>query len=534
MTERVMKNNWHKKFVALIALLLLTSGSLWASDDGVSRGGGIAKFGYTYLDEEGNATVNQETYNFYKGGSLSLDNFHYLFDNGLKITADLHNVTLNNRVLRGVITRPGQYGLALSNKQYRRNYNFSGSDFTRRQTTSGNAYYLPTKNVKLFGGYTHTNRHGIRTVEQSPFPDLSRLATDFRLNSFNVGLQAFDTERNIRFEYRSFDFNDRTTSNIDRDSRSLNVSAFTKIPKYEHIVLSGGYYYRRDQEDQVGTELITHQTWLATRAYISRQFIAEYRFLYARSDQSEELVATDNIVNTASVSYHFDHNGGVRVGYEFRSTDDYSSETKANLLMFAGWYRFTPKLSARGRFTTRTKEVKTGATLLGDEDYTRQQVILKYRFRPSANLALRYQGKSRTNDDIATKIDYNSYTAEANLNPAAYGRFNASYSYYKGQFENRSSSATPDYEFDTHVVTGGIQTVERHNLVFNLSGSYYRSQSDNDIEKFNTTVGVRYRFPHDHFVGVEYSAFNFDDFLVNDKYYTGNIVNIYLIKDFSL
>lgn len=528
-----MKTNWQTKLVIVLALFLLTSGSGWVSAEEKGCGEGIIKFGYTYLDEEGNASVNQETFNFYEGGSFSLENFHYLFNNGLRFNADLKNVTLNNRVINAGLTRPGQYGLAVNNKQYRRNYNFSGDDFTRRRTTSANGYYLPTEHLKLFGGYSRTDRHGERAVEIGPLLEPIIPSTDFTINSFNIGAQAFNTERNVRFEFRSFDFEDRTTANIDRQSRSFNISGFSKIPRHERIVLSAGYYYRQAEHDRTKTELTTNQTWGATRVYFPYRFIGEYRFLFARSEHSEEIIATDNIVNTLSLSHHFNRKGGVRFGFEHRLADDYSDETKTNMFMFAGWYRFTTKLSARARFTTRAKKVESGATLIGDEDFTRQQIILKYRLKPTCNLALRYQGRTRTNDDIDTRTDYNSFTVEANLQPAGRGRFNATYSYYKGEFENRSSDAY-DYKFASHVVTGMIQTVERHKVVLKLGGSYYRSREGNDIEKFNSIVGVRYRFPHDHFVEVEYRAYNFDDFLVNDKYYTGNIVNIYLIKDFSL
>lgn len=514
--------------IMAVALGMVICGGAYAD------GGGQARLGYVFLDEEGNAGVNQETYNLYEGAVLSLDQFRYLFDNGLNVAADLKNMTLNNRNLSAAVSKPGLFSLSLFNHQYRRIYNFGGDKFTRRRASGGRVEVSPANHFKIFAGYNRTDKHGRDFMVLSPVSDTVINATDFTHTALQLGGQAFYPFGTLRLMYRRTDFTDDAGIGNDRKGDAVTVTAFAPIPKFERVVVSGGYYYRRDEHDVTALKLTTNQGWAGVRGRIANGVVGEYRFLAARTKHTGNSLETDNFVNTVSVGRNWAGYGGFRVGYENRINDDLTDRSVANSVMLAGWYRLYDKLMLRGRLSTRIKEVKTGATLVGDEDFTRHQISLRHTEKGWGDIWLRYQGRIKTNDDIKTRVEYNAVTAAVNLKREGYGRLNFTYSYYLGSFENRGISEPDRFEFSDHVLTGMIHPIEYRHIQAAVGGTYYRSRRDRDTEKIGFDFTARYDFTDGYMVEFGYQAFNYDDFLTTDRYYTGNVFRLHLIKDFTL
>jgi len=497
-------------------------------------GNGSLRLGYTLLDEEGNLGVNYETYNLYEGPSLSLDNFRYWSENGLNLSADLKNLTLNNRDLNAALYKPGLFAVSLNNHQYRRIYSFDGDKFTRRRSTGGQGHFYPVRNIKIFAGYNQSDKHGESQYPTRPYGDIIPAATDYTRTSFHAGAQAMYRGGNLRLEYRRHDFTDNTASADDREAETFSANIFMPVPKYEKLVVSGGYRHRQDLHEKSTIEMVTNQGWAAAKIYLPRNFTAEYRFMAARTDHDREEVEIDNYVNTATVGKSWPSHGGLRVGYENRVKDEILKRTTSSGFLFSGWFKYQNRLLLRARITTREKEVTEGATLLGDEGFTRHRISGRYTFAEWGNLALIYQGKFRTSDDIDARVDYNALTARVDLDREAWGRLELSYSYYTGEYDHRSGSEYSNFEFGDHVVTGTVYPVAYRKLQLSGGVSYFRSRQDLDTEKIGGHIGAAYPFYENYLVEARYSVFNYDDFHVIDEYYTGNIVEIYLIKNFSL
>lgn len=516
------------RWLPAIVILLLV-GAAFSADNG-----GRVRVGYVFLDEEGNRAVNQETFNTYEGPSLSLDNFRYLTGGGLNLSADLRDITMNNRNLRAGISKPGRFGASLYHNQYRRNYGFDGGTFTRRSVMGGQFDCTPSKYISLFGGFDRTKKHGGRTMPYEFRDDTTIVGSDYTQTSVNVGVQTFLAGGTLRMEYRTFDFNDDFNVDGDRGARQFSATAFLPIPRYERVTVSGGYQYRRDRHDATDTKLETNTGWGGVRAMLPLGWSLDGRFLFARTKHGSAYAETDNVVTTVAASRSWPRWGGVRVGYENRIADDLINRTVANVLMAAGWVKVDPRLSLRARWSTRMKEVKTGATLLGDEDVTRYMVGARYRDTLYGELSLQFQGRVRTNDDIDTRVEYTAATAAATVDRLRYGVATVTYSYYLGTFENRAAFGVDAFEFADHVVTGTLRTMRWRHIRGMVAGTYYRSRRDCDVEKFGVSVGAEYELPSDMTVEATYRAVNYDDFLVGNRYYTGNIVTVNVTKGFRL
>lgn len=520
------------KHTYIIAGLLSLIIVMTAAGGVLAGGSAKAKIGYVVLDETGNLGVNSETYNLYEGGAFSLEDFRYLTKSGVNLTADLKNITLNNRNLSAAIYKPGLFSLSAYNNQYRRTYDYDGRYFTRRRSTGATASISPTQHFRLFGDFSQTDRYGDTYSIISPTSDTVISANDYSQTEFSVGAEGYFTQGSGRIEYRHYSFTDNSQF-LSRNADLFSASVSAPMPRHDWINLAGGYNYRQDKLDTPAIDLTTHQGWGATKMYLPYRLIFDYRILFARTKQGSDGVETDNAVNTVTISHNWPAYGGLRVGYENRISDDLTNRTVSDGFLASGWFRYRTHFSATARMSTRSRNVKTGVTLLGDEDYTRYQISGTYRQDKWGDLTLGYQGRQRTNDNIGTRVDYRAATAALNLKREEYGTLSVTYSYYLGKFDNRSLNTADRFEFSDHVVTGLLIPREYKKTQVELGGTYYRSRRRVDIEKFGVTVAAAYHFPMASTLEVRYQAVNYDDFLVSNQYYTGNIVTINMIKGFA-
>jgi hypothetical protein len=494
------------------------------------EGGGRLRLGYIYTDEEGNLAVNQETFNLYDGFAASLENARFMFDNGVNLRADLRNVSLDNRNLNFSASKAKLFSVSFHHDQYRRIYGSSGAYSTDRKSTSGGVSISPIKNLTLFGGYNRTDKEGENLLVFEQVSDPVKLVSDYSYTSSNIGAQGFYKRRGARIEFRQFDFTDNTPMGLDREANSFRASAGTPVPKYERGILSAGYYYRLDKLSENGLELKTNQAWGAAKAYLPEQFTINYRFVFARTLHDENELETDNFLNTISVGKRWKRQGGVRVGYENRIADDLIDRSESHGFLFSGWYNYINRLFVKASCSTRDKEVVAGSTVLGDEDYTQHQILARYTGERWGRLSARVQSRVRENKDIGSRADYTSFSTGLQLDRDKYGRLSITYAYYLGQYENRSG----EFELADHVVTGTITPVTYRKASASVGGTYYRSRRDLDVEKSNLHFGISYQLPEEFLLNATYRVYNHDDFDQIDAFYTGNVLEVSIAKDFSM
>jgi len=390
----------------------------------------------------------------------------------------------------------------------------------------------PSKHFKVFGGFSRIDKHGDNLTELVPIPETITFSSDYNSTSYNVGAQGFCPYGNLRVEYRTHSLTDNLSTTGDRTANMVNISAFSSVPKVRWITVGGGYIYRQDKADSYeSTKLTTNQGWGAAKVYLPYRFAIDYQGVAARTKQEALGTETDNYVNTIAVGKSWKKYGGLRVGYENRISDDLVNRSESDGLLCSGWLKVYD-FHAKGSFTLRNKDIVDGQTLVGGEDYTRNTASLKYARKGWGDLSGRWERRLRKNDDINSQVDYNSISSTMNIDRVKYGRLTVTYSYYIGKYENRSDLT--GYEFSDHILTGMFTPKSYKQFTVSAGGTYWRGRRDQNIEKFSLNFVGRYDFPHGHALEVKYDVFNYDDYLLVNNYYTGNIVEVNLIKSISL
>lgn len=511
-------------FCIIFCVLLFAAGTGIAAD-----GGGNVKLGYTYIDEEGNQSVNQAIFNQYEGVGLSLEKFRYRFDNGIRLKADLKDITLNNRNMVMGVEKPGLFGIRGYNNQFRRAYNFDGGSKTRRNRTGAKLWIYPHEYVRVYGGGEYTGKSG----QMEPLFDLAGVTgareIDYNQFCYHAGIRLNRFDGMFQAEYRAGNYNDDIDPDRDQSRFRFSMHGLLPVPNYEWLVLTGQFSRFETKYDIDDFEICTNYFRGGARAKLPNDFSLNYYFLFDRTRSDSDIVATDNIAHTFYAMHNWPGLAGLTIGYQYGINDDFEDEVRSNAFYFYGWLRAGQYFEFRGEHGFRTENVDDGARLIGDEDSFRFKFSARYRRPECGSMTFRYEGKSRENDQIGSDIDFSRIGTDIEKIFQGYGNFAGGYSYSKGDYENIEQQ----FEFADHVLYGDINTREYNGFDAGFGTVYYRSKRDLDVESFTLRFRAGYRFMEDHRFELRYNVDNFDDFLVRDKYYTSNIVEVSLTKILS-
>ncbi len=509
--------------IIVLSLVFMVTGATAAGD-----GGGDIKLGYTFNDDEGNRSVNQSTFNYYEGAALSFENFKYQFNNGIYLNADLKRITLNNRNLQFGVTKPGLFGISVNNNQYRRIYSFSGDNYTRRHQTGGSLWIRPHRYIKLFGGASFYGKSG-QAVEWYDLIDGSMPTTvDYKQSLIKGGGQINYQGGMIRGEFAATNF---TYADVSGDQSRSKMRFIGISPLLmDRLVVQSGFQRFVTRYDESDFEISANTFWGGATIILPENFGFSYNFIFDRASSDSDLVATDNIVHSFYATYTRPALASVTVGYQNGINDDFYDAVKSDAFYFSGWFKPRSQLKFKVSHGFRAEKVDEGARLVGDEDRIRFTISGKCSCPDYGSLEIKYQIRNRNNDDIGSEVDFSRFSAEAILTKLQYGDISAGYSYSLGEYENPEQ----EFEFADHLLHGDITFKEYRDFVFGFGAVYYRSKRDNDVESFTLNFKGLYNIQNGLAIEAKYNVHNFDDFLVKDRYYTANIVEINLIKSISI
>jgi hypothetical protein len=508
--------------------MILLSASILADS-----GGGNIRIGYNFLDEDGNQSVYQQTFNDYEGVVLSLEGLRYTLDNGIYFDASLNNFALSNRNTRLGFGKNGLFGMALSDNRYRYIYDYEGGRYTRRQDSRGSLWIYPHRYIKIFGGVDYIDRTGSAFHHFDYIdPDInaSALPVDYQQYNYHGGIRFQHKGYMMNFEYRTINFNDDVKSVRHQSRNNARVDFYFPVPAYEWIKLTGGYNYFKTKYDTTDFSISSDIVWGGFRADFLDFYTVSYNVLFDRSGSDSDLVKTDNIAHTMYMSRFWPRSAGFTVGYQYDIKDDVSDIVKANSFYFSGWVKPVSKVEFEGTLGSRIEKVKDGTRLLGDEDRLRFKFRIKYYYLSKNWLRLSFDSRNRKNEAIGSDIDFIRFSIDGNYMNTKYGSLTAGYYLSDGNYENPEQ----DYRFINHSLY--LDYLSPRFFNFNLGAGlvYYRNLKDLDAERIDLLIRGTYQMPANYSLEFKYNVHNFDDFVLLDNYYTANIVEIDLVKEFSL
>lgn len=513
--------NHAKQVTILICLLLVVvaSGQVTAE---TTRG--TVRAGYVFTDHEGNRSMDQTAYNIYEGLALSIENFRHDFARGLRLKADLENITLENRKLRLGIGKSGLFDLTLTHRANRRIYDFGNDVRTRRHVTNTTFWLQPHDLIRVFGGLAYTTKSGDQAPLITP-TDINQV--DYDHMHFHAGVRLQDQRRYFQAEYRGADFGDNTENISDRQSSRVRLIAGAPVPSFERLVLSLGFQHYEHRLERQEDTLMANTVWGAARYLCPLGMQANYSFMFDRARRTGDWLATDNITHAFSLGYTQPGFAGVTAGYRYHTNDDLFDELSSNGYFFSGWIKPLTKLTIRAGAGGEALDVDDGRTLTGKRDRSHHSIQARWR-EDMGYIRARYETRTLEFEDIDSETEYSRVALDGSLNNDVYGQIILSYSYNVGEWENSEGQ----FDFAEHVLSADLLTGQYRHTQFGFGTTYYRSQEDLDVERFVLRFTGNYEFVPGYTARVTYSAYNYDnlDFVgpTYTEYYTGNIVQVSL------
>jgi hypothetical protein len=141
-----------------------------------------------------------------------------------------------------------------------------------------------------------------------------------------------------------------------------------------------------------------------------------------------------------------------------------------------------------------------------------------------------YSKRERELPDIGVEVDGEVASAFGRYEYKGWGSLSADYSYTTDAYKDLAGG----FDASSHIVTGRAEFARIRNLRLAGGGTYLDIGKDLDIEKSMFFVEGAYRVLRDYRLEVRYNMFNYDDYILLNRYYTANVVRINLAYDLHL
>ena len=490
---------------------------------------GTVKLGGIIMNQTGDRTAVQETYNVYDGFSVSDLHLGGLLNPRNYLMLDLREINLDSRQGEFVYRVPGTLKLTAGFDQDRQIFSPDAGVNARRREWRAGAQFTPVRWLGLSASLDHLARDGDRL--SFPSGTVSVLGTRYD-NALKSGELTADVRKGRRggsITYRASGYTDELGPAANRTGQVVSARFYTPCMFYDrwtHFVRAA--YGNRKLS---GTDL---EYTLASFQYTGvlqpvDAFRLRYNFDANRIDDKSTRLKTDRFQNDldATCSYRY---GQVTGGYGYETNDDDRTLTSYNNWRAGAAFHYLKYVSAKVDYASRVKKDQEELTLLKDVEAS--QVRAKLQLQPRADVALGggYSKRERELPDIGVKVDGEGVNAFGRYDRKGWGALSGDYSFSTDDYHDLAAG----FHTESHVVTGRVEFDRIKDLQLAAGLTYLDIGGDLDIEKSIVSLEGVYRMLNDYHIEIKYNAYNYDDYILLNRYYTANVVRINVGYDFHL
>lgn len=512
-----------------IALMVLMASSVRAGWDGTLKLGGIV------LDEEGDKSTVQETYDIHDGFSVSQIRLSGTPTADTYTMLNLSEINLDSRKGDFLFRRPGLLRVRSSFDQHRRVFDPERSVSSDRKDFKVGADVTPLRWLRVSGDFGYMDRDGDRL---SSFPSTGAVlgtettgwlgtGFDYSMRSGGVSAQVQKDRRGFALDYRGTDFTDDLNPDADRTGNV--VAARLWAPgllhrKLTHVVRAS--YGVSETADAID---YTFQSFQYTGvARIASELQLKYGFDGQRIDHDATGLKTDRFQNDVDATFYHE-DGNVTVGYGYETNDDDRHLTSYHSWR-AGAVLRGERHTVRVRYAGREKKDTESRTLLQKMETSRIQADLDVKPGEGIAVGLGLKLRDREFPDIGVEAQGKMLGGHAGYTYPGWGGLTGTYTYTQDEYTDRAAG----YDVTSHVVTARADLERIRNLKVGTGVTYLDFREDVDIEKSIVFLEARYTVLNDYHFEVKYNAYNYDDYVLLDRYYTANAVWFNVAYDFHV
>lgn len=495
---------------------------------------GTVKLGGITLDEEGDRSAMQETFNIYDGFAVSQIRLQGTPDENHYVMFDLRDINLDDRQGNIVFRHPGSFKLNASFDRHRQVFDPERLVNSDRKRWNAGAQFTPAKWLTLSGSFNNTTRDGDRL--SFPAGAISVLGTgyDYQLRTGRVAAEVRKGRRGLEVAYRMSEFSDNLNPTADRTGRIVSARAHTPClltDKWTHL-LRGAYGTSEVANTggavtDIGYTLYSGQYTGVIRPVDRFQFT--YTFKAQRIDNELNDLKTDRFQNQVDATVYHAY-GSVSGGYAYETNDDDRSLTSYNSWQAAASLRYKKRVAAKVRYSGRVKTDLEELTLLKDIESSRFRADLEVTPLEDLSIGGGYNVRDRDYPDLDVSSNGKSARAYVRYAITKWGGVSGDYTHSEDEYVDLVSG----FDATTDIVSARVDFERIPGLRLSSALTYYDASEDLDIEKSIVSFEGRYDVLDDWGLEVAYNAYNYDDFVLLDRYYTANVFRFNVVYDLSL
>jgi hypothetical protein len=326
--------------------------------------------------------------------------------------------------------------------------------------------------------------------------------------------------------FRMSDYSDALNPIVDRRGQVISARLYAPLPFYDrwNNLIRAAYGTRRLKDGDLDHTLSSFQYTAVVEPRGSLEL--RYAFAASRVDDSAAQLRTDRFQNDVDATW-LHRKGRLSAGYGYEMNDDDRSLTSYHSWRAAGTFRPDPRLTARVDYAGRVKKDQEELTLLKDIEASQIRAMLEVRPIERLTIGGDYRKRDRDFPDIQVTVDGALTSALVRYELPGWGSVSADYSHATDRYVDRVAG------FDTRsdIVTGRVDVERIRNLRVAGGATYMDIGDDLDIEKSIVFVEAALRVAQRYRLEAKYNCYNYDDYILIDRYYTANVVRIDLGYD---
>ena len=528
-----MKSMSIKTLAGVTALLLI-----FATTTAVQAGSwnGTIQLGGIVLDEEGDRSTVQETYNIYDGFNIGRFQLAGSPNPNHYFRLNLTDINLDSRRGDFLYRSPGHLQVKASYDQHRQVFDPVRTVNSDRKDWRLGAQLTPYKWLRLHGHYNHMTREGNRLAypepPEEPFggaPGALGTEYDYTLRAGGAGLEVRKSGRGLALDYRRSEFDNDNNLDADRVGQVYSARVFAPCVlthKLTHMVRASYGVSELPNRGDLDYTFSKFQYMGVLRPADRFQF--NYNFTARRVENESTDLQTDRYQNILDAMY-FHENGNVMLGYGYEMNDDDLHLTEYHSWRAGATFR-NETFFSKIRYSGRVKEDTEDLTLLKDLESARLQADFEIRPAEDFELGAGFSQRERTFTDIGVESEGQTARFSGAYNVPRWGRLSATYSVSDEEYRDLAGN----YDARTQVVTGRADFERVKNLKLSGGLSFLKADEDLDIEKSIVFFEGRYTVKENLHLEAKYNIYNYDDFILLDRYYTANVVWFGIAYDFHI
>lgn len=502
-----------------------------------ARGGelkGTLKLGGVFLDEVKGSDLSpvQETYNIHEGFSVSQIRLNWNINPKYVLLLNLTDLNLDNRKGRLELQVPGRFKVFSSYDQNHQVFDPNRTVESKRKDWRFGARITPKPWIQLSGDHDIQTREGGRMG--FPAGVVSQLGNgyDYTLQSGRVEAEARKDSKVVAVAYDYSVYTDHLFDDADRSGKIISARVFLPCfftDKLKHMA-RGAYGIHELTDFNVDYRLKNLQ-YTGVLAPVKRLEL-RYNFSANRIDNESTGLTTDEFRNNFDATYRYRY-GSISGGYGYETNDDDRSSTNFNAWRTAATFLYPGRVTAKIRYANRSKEDVEKHTLLRDSETSTLSGKLDLRVVEELTLGGRYTVRRRDLPDIDVEIEglktHLFVRYDYRLPGDIRGNIYVDYSYADDEYDDRVGS----FDVKSHIITSRVDSRPLKNVKLVGGVTWVDIRGDLEIEKAIIFFEGTYTFRDVYHIEAKYNIYNYDDYILTDRYYTANVFWINFGYDFQ-